>query len=195
MDLNALFTLAEHLGRDPEAARAIQKAHREAINRKGHYRRTKAGALAWVESHQVHAHIAEHGPEPDVPKDTTTSVHMGTQAMEQAIKGHNVVHAMHRKGYGWVDFEQGVSDSEATRTGVKPFGIRHIWEKRDAEHRKDPSKPDGKATLRMLPEVIAKGRIISGNPEAAVLGLEHDGVRAFLAKTAQNRWLLTGYQR
>ena len=36
--------------------------------------------------------------------------------------------------------------------------------------------------------------IVNRSPDAAVIGLEHEGVRAFLAKTAQNRWLLTGYQ-
>jgi hypothetical protein len=128
--------------------RPIAKAHREVINRSGHFRRTKAGALTWVEPHQVLAHIAEHGLEPDPPKDANQSVWMGRQAMAECFKGRNVVHAMHRKGFGWIDFEQGISDSEVQRltreTGkdVKPYGIRHVWEKRNREHRQDPSKPD-----------------------------------------------------
>lgn len=186
MDLNALYTLAEHLGRDPETARAIQKAHRDTINRKGHFRRTKAGVLAWVEPHQVHAHIAEHGTEPDAPESTSESIRMGQQAMEEAIKGHTVVHAMHRKGLGWVDFAQG--DAEE--------GIRHILQRRDAQHAADPSMPDGRATLAMLPEAIAKGTFVQGSgPGSAQAVIEHNGVRVVLAKTSDGRYLLSGYQR
>ena len=196
-----LWQLATEGYAEGVAGRGVAKAHRETINRKGHFRRTKTGALKWVEPHQVLAHIAEHGPEPDATGSTVESVRMGIQAMGECFKGHNVVHAMYRRGLGWVDFEQGISDGEAERlsreTGrtVKPYGIRHIWEKRNAEHRQDSTKPDGKTVLRLLPGAIAKGQVVSGGRDAAVLGLEYNGVRVFLSKNEQGRWLLTGYKR
>lgn len=179
-DLTPYFAgIIEALGRP------ISKAHREAINRAGHYRRTKHGALAWVEPHQVLAHIAEHGQDPLDPTSTSHSVQMGKEAIEKAIEGHNVVHAMHRKGIGWVDFVQG-----DTREGIV-----HIRTKRDEEHAADPRKPGGLATLRMLPEVIAKGTIFSGSAESAKVGIELNGVRVLLAREGKERWLLTGFQR
>ena len=179
-DLSPVFAgILEALGRP------ILKAHREFINRTGHFRRTKAGALAWVEPHQVLAHIAEHGPEPTEPTNTGHSVKMGAEAMEKAIEGHNVVHAMHRKGLGWIDFTQG-NERE---------GIIHIRQKRDEEHAQNARRPDGMTTLKMLPAVIAKGRIFSGSVESAKLGIELDGVRVLLAKSGPDRWLLTGFQR
>ena len=69
----------------------------------GHFRRTKAGALVWVEPHQVHAHIAEHGPEPDAPVDDRHGAWMARQALEEAFKGHDVIHAIHVPGVGWMD--------------------------------------------------------------------------------------------
>jgi len=198
-DLTPVFAgILEALGRP------IAKAHREAINRAGHYRRTKAGALTWVEPHQVLAHIAEHGLEPNAPKDERQSVWMGKQAMAECFRGHNVVHAMYRKGMGWIDFEQGISDSEAARLtkeagkNVNPYGIRHIWDKRNREHRQDPKKPDGKATLLMLPEAIAKGRILESFDNG--MTLVYEGVKVILAKAARPKgepghaWLVSGFK-
>lgn len=69
-----------------------------------HFRRTKAGALAWVEPEQVVDHIAKHGKEPDAPMDQGHSALMACQAIQEVCKGHEVVHAMHVPGMGWVDF-------------------------------------------------------------------------------------------
>lgn len=195
--LNALFTLAEHLGRDPEVARAIQKAHREAINRKGHFRRTKAGALKWVEPHQVLAHIAEHGPEPNPPKDANQSAWMGRQAMAEALNGSNVVHAMHKKGLGWVDFEQGTT-GDGPPEYKHGWGITHIKTKRDWQHEQKHSRPNGEKTLMMLPEVIAKGRITESYDNGMVI--VHNGVKVILARAERPKgepghaWLVSGYE-
>ena len=189
------------------AERQIEKAFgREAIARKGHYRRTHTGEIVWVEPHQVHEHISQHGQDPEHPKDSSTSAYLGRKAMEDyCFKGHSVIHAMFRKDSGWVDFDQGISDSEAKRltaeTGreVKPYGIRHIWEKRNKEHRADPSKPDGKKTLMMLPEVIAKGSP-DGRPSDNQIILVHKGVKVVLARAKRTNeepghaWIVSGYE-
>ncbi len=107
--------------------------------------------------------------------------------MQEAIKGHNVVDAMHRKGLGWIDFAQ----------GDEKGGIKHIILRRDEQHAEDPvAYPlDGARTLMELPKVIAKGKIISGTPASAVVGIEHEGVRAYLAKSSNSHWILTGFKR
>lgn len=178
-------------------ARAIQKAHREAINRKGHFRRTRQGSLAWVEPHMVHAHITEHGPEPDAPKDANQSVWMGKQAMAEAIKGHDVVHAMHRKGLGWVDFEQGIPGG-----GPPEFdggwGITHIRAKRDWQHANGKSRVNGHDALMAMPEAIAKGRIAEDHENRMVI--LHEGIRVAIARAQRPKgepghaWIVSGYE-
>lgn len=105
--------------------------------------------------------------------------------MEHAIKGHNVVTAMYRKGIGWVDFLQGDENG----------GIKHIRMRRNEQHADNPKRyPDGITTLRLLPDVIARGQIVSGSATSAVVGLERNGIKAMLAKTGKDHWLLTGFQ-
>ena len=182
--------------------RPIEKAHRKFINRAGHFRRTKNGTLTWVEPHQLLAHIADHGLEPDEPKNAHTSAWMGKMAMEESIKGHNVVHAMYRRGIGWIDFTQG-TPGDGPPNFEHGGGISHIRAKRDFEHQVNPKNPDGAATLRALPEVIAKGEIVANRGSKLELALkigEHTW-RAILLHvpiTKENpgeRWLVSGFRK
>ena len=110
--------------------------------------------------------------------------------MEKAIEGYNVVHAMHRKGLGWVDFIQ----------GDEKGGIKHILLRRGEQHQQDPKTYplDGLATLRLLPTVIAKGRLTEYYVTSATI--IHDGVKVHLAritKTKENpghAWVVSGYE-
>jgi hypothetical protein len=179
--------------------RPVAKAHREIVNRSGHYRRTKAGKLVWVQPHEVLVHIAEQGPEPDLPKTTGQNLWMGRTAMDEAIKGHDVVHAMYRKGIGWIDFLQGTPGD-----GPPEFehggGITHIRAKRDYDHQQDPRMLDGVTTLKKLPEVLATGQVTATRGRGKV-EIELEGFRAVLnkfrpdEKNPAEHWLLTGFKK
>ena len=174
-------------------------ALREAL-RHEHYRRTKHGELVHVSPSMVHVHVAEHGIEPLQPKDTNKSVYMGKKAMELAIQGHNVIHAMHRKGIGWIDFIQG-NPGDGPPDFENGRGISHIKAKRDFEHSQDPAKPDGETTLKRLPDVIARGAIFSHRGER--IEIRQDGYVAILlhvpAKETETnqgeRWLVSGFKK
>jgi hypothetical protein len=179
--------LTPYLAGIPEPlGRSVAMSHREIISRAGHYRRTMAGALVYVEPHEVLAHIAEHGAEPPEPSKTAQSIWMGKEAMKVAELGHNIVHAMHRKGLGWIDFVQGIPDSLATAS-QKAFGILHIIEKH------------GATSLANLPEVIAKGREVK--KEGNRITAEHDGWRVSFVHIpkakdrAAEGWLVTGFEQ
>lgn len=204
MDLNALFALAEHLGRDPEAARAIQKAAKQSgrtfIEREAHWRRTKLGEPVWVRATEVHLH--PHEPNP--PRNANQSVWMGHQAIHRVLAAKtDFIHAMHRKNVGWIDVQWGIPGDGAPEF-KGGFGIDHIMTKRDWQHGQDVAagkknpRPDGITTLRHLPEVIAKGTItrVDGNH----LRLEFNGWVAAIVKipaTKENPgsgWLLSGFE-
>jgi hypothetical protein len=184
--------------------RDIQKAARErgrdAIEREAHWRRTKNGALVWVKQHQLHLHKADHGDEPNVPKSASESAHYGRQAMQVCISTQqDVVHAMHRKGMGWIDFPWGLTSAEGTKEKppAEPHGVAHILEERDAEHDRDQQMPDGFKTSQILPMVIAKGSI-AGNPgigSATKIQIDWEGYRVLIARTDSSHWILTGFKR
>lgn len=61
-----------------------------------------------------------------------------------------------------------------------------------AEHGADPSMPDGRTTLAMLPEAIAEGTFAQGSgPASAQAVIGHNGIRVVLAKTSDGRYLLS----
>jgi hypothetical protein len=169
------------------------KSHREVIETKGHYRRTKKGALAWVNAHDVNRFIQEHG-EPDAPEKGSTSIYMGKEAMSKAIEGHDVIHAMHRKNFGWIDFIQGGSAG----------GIIHIKQRRDAQHKENPKKYplNGVQTLKLLPPIIASGRIVENYENKVVI--EYNGAKIILARVPKKKkdgkkipahgWVISGFE-
>jgi len=77
--------------------------------------------------------------------------------MDLALNGHDVLNAMYRKGIGWIDFLQGTPGEPPGFE--KGGGISHIRAKRDFEHALNPTAPDGRSTLKALPEVLAKGAL------------------------------------
>lgn len=181
-----------------KCAKPISRFHQEA-EEAGHFRRTKDGLLLWVEPESLDGFLVIHGLRPAAPpKDANQSIWLGKKAIEQAIKGHNVFHAMHRKNVGWVDFLQGLAGN-----GPPEFehgaGINHIQAKRDYEHLIHSGNPDGPTVLRALPEVIAKGKVAGhrGLKLELSLGPIHAVIEQVppTNKNPGEQWLVTGFKR
>lgn len=81
---------------------------------------------------------------------------------------------------------------------AKPYSIRNVWEKRNREHRQEPSRPDRQKTLFMLPDAIAKGTLQSNHDNRVVI--VHNGVMVILARALHPKdepghaWLVSGYE-
>lgn len=84
--------------------RPIEKAHREAINRKGHFRRTKHGELVWVEPHQVLAHIAELLPTVIAKGRLTEYYVTSATIIHDGVKVHlaRITKTKENPGHAWV---------------------------------------------------------------------------------------------
>ena len=82
------------------------RSHQERVSGADHYRRAQDGTLMLVRPQEAPGHLSAPGPQPVEPRKTSEAIWMGREAMELAIQGHNVIHAIHRKGIGWIDFIQ-----------------------------------------------------------------------------------------
>ncbi|MDR1515659.1 MAG: hypothetical protein LBS45_08190 [Synergistaceae bacterium] len=117
----------------------------------------------------------------------------GAEAMERVIAEHaDVADAMYRDDIGGISFLWG-------KTGKSGWGVAHLIERRDAQHKEHPELPDGLAVAREMPEVIAKGELnlFQGqNKFSDTARLTYNGYTAILRLYKdRNRqtWLLTGF--
>ena len=186
-------------------AKAATEGGRDAIERVAHWRREKNGKVVWVHPHEVHLHKAIHGKQPSLPKDKPESIDLGRQAVQIVLASQqDFVHAMYRKDMGWIDFPWGVPGNGPPEF-LGGFGFDHIMTKRDWEHHTSTSigegRPlaDGFSTLRMLPDVIAKGTI--SDREGRKVTLEYKGWKVILVqvpktgKNPESGWLLSGFEK
>jgi hypothetical protein len=191
--------MAQGVSRSRCSVRAnLEPTPRERILAGGCYCRIDCSdVIPWVELERLPAFLTEHGSGLLLPKNAAQSIWLGKMAMDLALRGHDVINAMHRKGIGWIDFLQGSpGEPPGFETGG---GIVHIRTKRDFEHSLDPTKPDGFQTLKALPDVIAKGTLVEWRGSKASIVLKP--YRAVISRIDRSQgnpveyWLLTGFLR
>lgn len=175
MDLNAIFALAEHLGRDPEVARAIQKAQRHAPKGAKNTSGEKIGGQFIADPTLPVSHAFRH--------DWRGAV--------EFLKEHNsgrAVAALHHPEVGDIDLIWGKTSYDERSKG---FGLaklirwhpevmqdlqKHISSLKVKQHHRDAiilaNGNGGRASVRVTP------------PEYAGLGLDPE----------TGHWLLTAYE-
>jgi hypothetical protein len=129
------------------------------------------------------------------PLTPEENIQRGSQAMERVISEHtDVLNAMYREDVGDISLFWGTS-------GKGGWGVAHILERRDAEHQRFPSMPDGLAVAQKMVDVIANGEITQRyqgkNRFSDRVRISYDGYTAILRlfKDRQSQtWLLTGWE-
>ncbi len=207
MNLNALFTLAEHLARDPEVARAIQKAQRHA---------PKGGIDIDGQHYDGGEFIPEHGTSVDkgpagggatrITKEQAQNIKEGMANMMEAVKSRaDVRDGCYRgkDGIGWVDFLWGDEGAPAPDFSGG-WGIAKEIAKRSYEHGVDENDPSAARTLMALPMVIVLGNATKLNPQSPKekerirldMTIKGEKYLVFLVldDKSKNHWLLSGFE-
>ncbi len=121
---------------------------------------------------------------PDTPEQKA-QIARGKAAVDQALATRaDVPDAMSHPDFGEIDFRWG-NDKE---------GVQHVLQRAEDRLKKWPDGPSGETVMRMMPLVIARGKVAASGRVAVI---EYNGYRAMLARDLHgkdsNRWLLSGY--